>query len=138
VYTLKIILKGKRKMTDTELLDFFKGIIDSEEGPIVICNMDYRIIYENPAAIQYYAPASPLTGKLLETYMDDEMMSKVVMSVEWFKEDKNNNKVFALHDDHNNMDMYILAIRNSKSELIGFYGRREYRNPDEGKMFDLD
>ncbi|WP_295069405.1 hypothetical protein [Ruminococcus sp.] len=125
-------------MTDTELLDFFKGIIDSEEGPIVICNMDYRIIYENPAAIQYYAPASPLTGKLLETYMDDEMMSKVVMSVEWFKEDKNNNKVFALHDDHNNMDMYILAIRNSKSELIGFYGRREYRNPDEGKMFDLD
>lgn len=125
-------------MTDTELLDFFKGIIDSEEGPIVICNMDYRIIYENPAAIQYYAPASPLTGKLLETYMDDEMMSKVVMSVEWFKEDKNNNKVFALHDDHNNMDMYILAIRNSKSELIGFYGRREDRTPDSGKLFDLD
>ena len=125
-------------MTDTELLDFFKGIIDSEEGPIIICNMDYRIIYENPAAIRYYAPASPLTGKLLETYMDEEMMSKVVMSVEWFKEDKNNNKVFALHDDHNNMDMYILAIRNSKSELIGFYGRREDRTPDSGKLFDLD
>ena len=125
-------------MADTELFDFFKGIIDSEEGPIVICNMDYRIVYENPAAIQYYAPASPLTGKLLETYMDEEMMSKVVMSVEWFKEDKNNNKVFALHDDHNNMDMYILAIRNSKSELIGFYGRREGRTPDSGKLFDLD
>ncbi len=125
-------------MADTELFDFFKGIIDSEEGPIIICNMDYRIIYENPAAVKYYAPASPLTGKLLETYMDEEMMSKVVMSVEWFKEDEKNNKVFALHDAHNNMDMYILAIRNSKSELIGFYGRREYRNPDEGKMFDLD
>lgn len=125
-------------MTDTELFDFFKGIIDSEEGPIVICNMDYRIIYENPAAERYYAPASPLTGKLLEIYLDEEMMSKVVMSVEWFKEDKKNNKVFALHDKHNNMDMYILAVRNSKSELIGFYGRREDRNPDEGKMFDLD
>ena len=125
-------------MSDTELFDFFKGIIDLEEGPIVICNMDYRIIYENPAAIKYYAPASPLTGKLLETYMDEEMMSKVTMCVEWFKEDKNNNKVFALHDGHNNMDMYILAIRNSKSQLIGFFGRREDRNPDEGKMFDLD
>ena len=125
-------------MADTELFDFFKGIIDSEEGPIIICNMDYRIIYENPAAVKYYAPASPLTGKLLETYMDDEMMSKIVMCVEWFKEDKNNNKVFALHDDCNNMDMYILAVRNSKSELIGFYGRREDRTPDQGKEFDLD
>ena len=125
-------------MTDIELLEFFKGIIDLEEGPIVICNMDYRIVYENPAAIKYYAPASPLTGKLLSLVMDEEMMSKVTMCVEWFKEGANNNKVFALHDDHNNMDMYILAIRNSKSELIGFYGRREDRTPDDGKLFDLD
>ena len=36
------------------------------------------------------------------------------------------------------MDMYILAIRNTNGELIGFYGRREDRTPDQGKMFDLD
>ena len=60
------------------------------------------------------------------------------MSVEWFKEDKKNNKVFALHDTRNNMDMYILAIRDSKNRLIGFYGRREDRTPDCGKEFDLD
>ena len=60
------------------------------------------------------------------------------MCVEWFKEDKKNNKVFALHDKNNNMDMYILAIRNTNGELIGFYGRREDRTPDQGKMFDLD
>ena len=34
--------------------------------------------------------------------------------------------------------MYILAIRDKNGELIGFYGRREDRNPDEGKEFDLD
>ena len=60
------------------------------------------------------------------------------MSVEWFKEDVKNNKVFALHDKVNNMDMYILSIRNSKKELIGFYGRREDRTPEQGKEFDLD
>ena len=125
-------------MTDTDLFEFFKGIIDSEEGPIVLCNIDYRIIYENPAAMKYYAPVSPVTGKLLSTLMDEEMLSKVDMSVEWFKEDIKNNKVFALHDDANNMDMYILAIRNEKCELIGFYGRREDRTPDSGKEFDLD
>lgn len=125
-------------MFEMELFDFFKGIIDSEEGPIVICNLDYRIIYVNPKADISYSAASPLSGKLLTTLMDEEMMSKVVMSVEWFKEDEKNNKVFALHDNKNNMDMYILAIRNDKGELIGFYGRREDRNPEDGKEFDLD
>ena len=125
-------------MDYSELFDFFKGIVDSEEGPIVLCNLDYRIIYENPSAKRYYEPATPLTGKLLSTHMDEEMMSKVVMSVEWFKEDITNNKVFAFHDKRNNMDMYILAIRNTDGNLIGFYGRREDRNPDQGKEFDLD
>ncbi|MBR5682177.1 MAG: hypothetical protein IKW96_02675 [Ruminococcus sp.] len=125
-------------MAEFELFDYFKGIIDSEEGPIVLCNLDYRVIYENPSAERYYAPTSPITGKLLSTLMDEEMMSKVVMSVEWFKEDRKNNKVFAFHDKKNNMDMYILAIRNTNGELIGFYGRREDRTPDQGKEFDLD
>ena len=120
------------------MLDYFTGIIDSDEGPIVICDMDYRIIYENPAAKIFYQPAAPLTGKLLETLMDEEMMSKVRISVEWFKESESNNRVFAFHDNKLNMDMYILAIRNAKKELIGFYGRREYRNPDTGKLLDLD
>ena len=125
-------------MSEIELNNFFRGIIDSEEGPIVLCNLEYRVIYENPAALRYYTLASPMTGKLLSTLMDEEMMSKIVMSVEWFKEDIKNNKVFALHDNKNNMDMYILAIRNTNGELIGFYGRREDRNPDQGKEFDLD
>ena len=121
-------------MSSVELDVFFKGIIDSEEGPIVICGLDYRIAYANPAADRFYSSVAPLSGSL----MDEEMMSKIVMSVEWFKEDKKNNKVFALHDKKNNIDMYILAIRNSKGGLIGFYGRREDRNPDQGKEFDLD
>lgn len=125
-------------MAELELTDFFKGIVDSEEGPIVISNLDYRVIYVNPAAEKYYPTGAKLVGRLLETLMDEEMMSKVVMSVEWFKEDAKNNKVFALHDNKNNMDMYILAIRNKKKRLIGFYGRREDRTPDQSKEFALD
>jgi PAS domain-containing protein len=136
VHTLRVF--KEKEMADFELFDFFKGIIDYEEGPIIICNIDYRIVYENPAALKYYSPASPLTGKLLETLMDEEMLSKVRISVEWFKESIDNNRVFAFHDDKLNMDMYILAIRNARNELIGFYGRREYRTPDTGKILDLD
>ena len=125
-------------MSELDLTDFFKGIIDSEDGPIIICNLEYRIIYVNPAADSYYAAAAPLGGRLLSTLLDEEMMSKVVMSVEWFKEDSKNNKVFAMHEKKYNMDLYILAIRNKRNELIGFYSRREDRTPDQGKLFDLD
>lgn len=125
-------------MSELDLTDFFKGIVDSEDGPIIICNLDYRIIYVNPAADSYYAGVAPLAGKLLSTLLDEEMLSKVTMSVEWFKEDRKNNKVFAMHEDKYNMDLYILAIRNSRNELIGFYNRREDRTPDQGKEFDLD
>ncbi len=123
---------------ELELNDFFRGIIDYEEGPIVICNLDYRIIYENHIAGNFYSKEGPIRGKLLSSLLDEEKMSRVIMCVEWFKEDKRNNKVFALHDNKNNMDMYILAIRNTNGELIGFYGRREDRNPDPGEPFDFD
>lgn len=121
-----------------DMTEFFKGIVDTEEGPIVICDLDYKIIYVNPSAIEYYKKAGEMTGKHLHTFLDEEMMSKVTMTLEWFKEDEKNNHVFALHDDVNNHDMYMLAIRNAKKKLIGFYGRVESRNPDTSKMFDID
>ena len=121
-----------------DMTEFFKGIVDTEEGPIVICDLDYKIIYVNPSAIEYYKKAGEMTGKHLHTFLDEEMMSKVTMTLEWFKEDEKNNHVFALHDDVNNHDMYMLAIRNAKKKLIGFYGRVESRNPDTSKTFDID
>ncbi len=125
-------------MTEFDLTDFFKGIVDSEEGPIVICNMDYRIIYLNPSAMDYYRSGHNMHGKLLESFMNEELMSMVRMSVEWFKESKDNNRVFAFHDNKKNLDMYILAIRNGSGDLIGFYGREESRTPDQSRPFDLD
>ena len=125
-------------MTEFELTDFFKGIVDSEEGPIVICNMDYRIIYLNPSAMDYYKSGHNMQGKLLESFMNEELMSMVRMSVEWFKEGRDNNRVFTFHDNKKNLDMYILAIRNGSGELIGFYGREESRTPDQSRPFDLD
>ena len=116
-----------------EMLKFFKGIVDAEEGPVVICNLDYRIIYINPAADACYNKTCQIEGKLLEGLMNEEMLSKVRMSVEWFKEDSNNNRVFIFHDKKNNMDMYIYAIRDEEKNLLGFFGRHEDRTPDPNK-----
>lgn len=120
------------------MTDFFKGIVDTAEGPIVICDLDYKILYLNPCAMTHYKKAGNMTGKHLELFLDEEMMSKVRMTLEWFKEDVKNNHVFVLHDNTCNGDMYMLAIRNAKNELIGFYGRLENRTCDTSKEFDID
>ena len=120
------------------MTEFFKGIVDTEEGPIVICDIDYKILYLNPTAMTHYKKADTMVGNHLEVFLDEEMMSKVRMTFEWFKEDEKNNHVFVLHDNACNGDMYMLAIRNAKKELIGFYGRLESRTPDTSKEFDID
>ena len=65
-----------------DMTEFFKGIVDTEEDPIVICDLDYKIIYVNPSAIEYYKKAGEMTGKHLHTFLDEEMMSKVTMTLE--------------------------------------------------------
>lgn len=125
-------------MTDTSLFSFFKGIIDSDNGPIVVCDLDYKIIYVNPFAVSYYKSGPQLLNKRLDVFLDEERMSMVYMSVEWFKEDEKNNKVFVFHDERSNMDMYVFAVRDENNQLIGFFNKQECRTPDTGKILDLD
>ena len=120
------------------MLNFYKVIIDNNEGPVVICDLDCVIRYMNPAAEHFYKAAGPMVNKRLDLYMDEEMMSRVLMTLEWFKEGENNNKVFALHDPSSNSDMYMCAVRNEKKELIAFYGRTAIRQNDTSKEFDID
>ncbi len=123
-----------------ELIDYFKGIIDTAKSPIVVCNLDYRIIYMNKAAIESYQTKyhNEMTGTSVRRYFNEEALSKLDMSIEWFKEGLDNNKVFAFHDDNENKDVYIRAIRNADKELIGFFDYHEYRDPEQGKEYDLD
>ena len=59
------------------MTEFFKGIVDTEEGPIGICDTDYKILYLNPTAMTHYKKADAMVGKHLEVFLDEEMMSKV-------------------------------------------------------------
>ena len=56
-----------------DMLDFFKGIVDTEEGPIVISDLDYKIIYLNPTAQTHYVKAGEMLGKHLDTFLDEEI-----------------------------------------------------------------
>lgn len=128
-----------------EMTEFFKGIVDTSENPIVICGLDYKVLYANPVAEKFYKMSGPeyrktekLAGSKLELFFNEESMSKIRMTMEWFKEDVKNKKVFAFHQKETNSDMYVAALRDSKNHLIGMYSRMESRVPDTSKEFDID
>lgn len=125
--------------------DIFKTIVDMAESPVVVCDLEYMIIYANPVAEKNYRSSTEalrnikqLTGNRLDLFFSEEEMSGIRMTVEWFKDDPKNNRIFASHDPHSNSDLYILAIRNKEQELVGFFGRLEARNPETAKEFDID
>ncbi|MBR1824490.1 MAG: hypothetical protein IJ779_09710 [Ruminococcus sp.] len=123
----------------------FKMIVDKSQSPIVVSTTDLRIVYANELAeanykkakIQYRR-AEQFTGNRIDMFFDEETMSRIYMAVEWFREDINNNRLFAFHTDWNNGDMYICALRDEDGSLEGFYSVIEVRSPDVSKEFDVD
>ncbi|MBO4876630.1 MAG: hypothetical protein J5501_01335 [Ruminococcus sp.] len=118
---------------------YVERLIDTKPTPVVICDLDYRIVFMNSCAKQRrkLANGESLVGKSLHSFVDVETLTKIDMVVEWFKESKANNKVFSQHTD-TNTDIYIIAIRDEDGELIGFTDIFEERDPDCGETYDLD
>lgn len=121
-------------------LTFFKGLINSKESPIVICDIDYKIIFMNTSALKEYEKygGKDMIGKHLTLFCSTETMSKVDMVIEWFKEDKANNRIFATHKKETNEDIYIIAIRDENESLIGFTSVYECRTPEKAEQYEMD
>lgn len=121
-----------------EINEICKRMIDSYDDPVVICSLDYRIAYMNLCAQRLYEGygGASMIGKSLYAFMSEETKSKVDMTVEWFREDKKNNKIFAYCVE--NRDVYLIAIRDENGELAAFGSRHEKREPETSKPYDFD
>ncbi len=118
---------------------YFKSIIDSDLCAVVICNLQHEIIYMNPAAAERYFKrgGAALVGKSLLNCHNSQSNEKIIQVIEWFKKDKSNNRVFTFHNEKENKDVYMIALRNDGGELIGYYEKHEYRTPESMKLYDL-
>lgn len=122
-----------------ELSQYFKSIIDQDLCSVVICNLDHVIIYMNPAAIQNYGKrgGAALVGQSLLNCHNPESIAAIKRVVDWFAQSKEHNRVFTFHNEKQNKDVYMIALRDANDELIGYYEKHEYRNPESGKRYDL-
>ena len=117
-----------------ELSKFFKSIIDQDEAPVVICNLEHTVVYMNPASIKRYH--TDITGKSLKNCHNAESNAKIDHVVAWFKASKDNNIVYTSRNDKENKDVYMVALRDDVGELIGYYEKHEYRNREIKSLYE--
>jgi PAS domain-containing protein len=122
-----------------ELNSYFKSIVDQDRSAVVICNLDHEIIYMNPAAVTQYGKrgGSALVGRsLLDCHgkASGEMICKVT---DWFAKNQENNIIYTYHNDKQNKDVYMVALRKEDGTLIGYYEKHEYRNRETAKFYEF-
>ncbi|MDE6782072.1 MAG: fatty acid/phospholipid synthesis protein PlsX [Ruminococcus sp.] len=123
-----------------ELSIFFKSVIDSDNAAVVLCDTNHIIIYMNPAAVERYSKwggASLIGHSLLDCHNDNSniMIKKVV---DWFGKSAENNRIFTFHNDKENKDVYMVALRDGSGNLIGYYEKHEYRSPETEPRYKMN
>lgn len=117
---------------------FYKSIIDQDRASVVICSLKHEIIYMNPAAAASYAKygGAKLIGRSLLECHNPESREKIKQVMDWFAADESHNIVYTFHNEKQNKDVYMVALREA-GKLIGYYEKHEYRNVETMKQYDL-
>ena len=92
----------------------------------------------NPAAVLNYEKwgGEKLIGRSLMECHNQASREKIQQVVDWFIEDNNHNIVYTFHNEKQNKDVYMVALRD-EGKLIGYYEKHEYRNTEKMKLYDL-
>lgn len=106
---------------------------------MVICNLQHEIIYMNPAAIKNYEKrgGDKLIGQNLLNCHNEESKEKIEQVVTWFAASPEHNFVYTFHNEKQNKDVYMVALREEE-KLIGYYEKHEYRNLEIMQFYDID
>lgn len=77
-----------------------------------------------------------LIGRSLLDCHNLESRDKIQQVVDWFAIDERHNIVYTFHNEKQNKDVYMVALRDD-GKLIGYYEKHEYRNAETMKQYDL-
>lgn len=117
---------------------FFKSVLEQDHAPIVICNLQHEIIYMNPAAVERYKKHGDLLGKSLLDCHNARSNELIKRAIEWFSADKSHNILYTVHNDKENKDVYMIALRDEHGKLIGYYEKHEFRDRETMKLYNFD
>ena len=121
-----------------KMFAFLKSVVDQDRASVVICNTEHEIVYMNPAAVSSYAKrgGDKLIGRSLLECHNPESRVKIQQVVDWFAAEESHNLVYTYHNEKQNKDVYMVALRDG-GRLIGYYEKHEYRDTESMKQYDL-
>ena len=115
---------------------YFKSVIDQDSADVVICDLDHKIIYMNPAALAQYR--KDLTGRSLLDCHSERAVQAIKRVTAWFLEDVSHNRVHTFFNAKENRDVYMIALRDETGKLIGYYEKFEYRDRDQTPLYAME
>lgn len=115
--------------------NLFKSVIDNDRSAVVICDVNHTIVYMNKVAVERYH--KDLTGSSLLDCHNAKSNEMILKIVDWFKESTENNMIYTYKNTKENKDVYMVALRDEKGSLIGYYEKHEYRNPETAEIYDF-
>lgn len=122
----------------TDLNEIYKSVLEADRAAVVICDLEHTIIYMNPTAIRRYDRwgGAALLGKSLLACHNEKSREMIEKVADWFRADASHNLVYTSHNEKENKDVYMVALRNDAGTLIGYYEKHEYRNPETMRMYE--
>lgn len=117
----------------------FKSVLEQDRAAIVLCDLSHTIVYMNPAAKVNYSKygGAALIGKSLLDCHNARSVEKIRQVVEWFNASADHNMIYTFHNEKQNKDVYMVALRAEDGQLIGYYERHEYRIKETALPYDF-
>lgn len=115
--------------------ELIKAVLEQDDAPVVICDMESIVRYMNPSAIEHYH--RDLTGRDVRDCHPPQANAMIERVLSWFRQSEDNNKVYTYRNDKEDKDVYMIALRNGQGELIGYYEKHEYRKRETAKLYDM-
>ena len=81
--------------------------------------------------------APKLIGSNLLNCHNEHSAGKIRDVVSWFMESTEHNRVYTFYNEKENKDVYMIALRDDAGKLIGYYEKHEYRNHEQGALYDM-
>ena len=120
-----------------DLEPYFKSVLEQDRCAVVICDLAHTIIYMNPAACERYKKHGDLLGKSLLDCHNERSNEMIKRVVEWFAANRSHNIIYTSHNEKENKDVYMVALRDENGELIGYYEKHEYRDPETAQRYNF-
>lgn len=116
-----------------------RSVLEQDRAAVVLCDLNHTIVYMNPAAISNYHKhgGAQLIGQNLMRCHNEKSCEMIEKVVAWFAESVAHNMIYTFHNETDNKDVYMVALRDENNKLIGYYEKHEYRNRETMSIYDF-